>query len=89
MFSFEVRADSTLSAAEWNILILNAASLPADGPVTPVKCYGISSGTIQAGGTFAGTGVSFPIGMVIVVSTNTSCFTLAASVHAFISGDAQ
>lgn len=88
LFSFEVQADSTLSGAAWYIMMFNATAVPADGAVTPFKCYAIASGTTQAGGTFAGTGINFPLGLVIAVST-TGCFTLTSSTHAFISGDFQ
>lgn len=87
LFSFEVAADSTLSAAAWYILIFNATSAPADGAVQPTKCFPIPSGTGTAGGVYASNGVVFSTGIVISVST-TGCFTKTASSHAYISGDA-
>src|SRR5581483_2691357 len=45
LYSFEVSADSTLSAAAWWIMIYNATSAPADGSVTPAKCYAVPPGT--------------------------------------------
>lgn len=83
--SFEVSADSTLSAAAWWIMIYDAASAPADGAVTPAKCYGMASGTVSFSAGWAQP-VAFLTGMVIGVST-TGCFTKTASTHAFISGD--
>lgn len=86
LFSFEVQADSTLSAAAWWIMIYNATAVPADGAVTPFKCYAISSGTPQAGGTFGAGGIAFSSGIVIAVST-AGCFTQTSSAHAFLAGD--
>lgn len=88
LLSFEVQADSTLSAAAWWVMIYNATSAPADGAVTPAKCYAQTTGTTQMGGSFATGGVAFSTGIVIGVST-TGCFTKTASTHAFISGDFQ
>jgi hypothetical protein len=84
--SFNVAADSTLYAADWWIMIFDAASLPADGAVTPAKCYGIPAGTRGYNAGFSGGAIKFKTGIIIAVSTN-GCFTKAASVHAFISGD--
>lgn len=87
LYSFEVAADSTLSAAAWWIMIYNATSAPGDGAVTPLKCYAMPLGTTTFSAAFP-TPVAFSTGIVIGVSTN-GCFTKAASTHAFISGDAQ
>ena len=88
LFSFEVSADSTLSAAAWWIMIYNATSAPADGAVTPLKCYALPLGATAFTGAFDTGGVAFSTGIVIGVSTN-GCFTKAASTHALISGDFQ
>ena len=85
--SFEVSADSTLSAAAWWVMIYDAATAPADGTVTPKKCYAQASGATSFSAAFA-TPPIFTTGIVIGVST-TGCFTKTASIHAFISGDAQ
>ena len=87
LYSFEVSADSTLSAAAWWIMIFDATSLPGDGSVTPAKCYAFPSGVTSAAYAFPAA-VSFTTGIVIGVST-TGCFTKTASTHAFISGDYQ
>ena len=87
LYSFEVSADSTLSGSPWWIMIFNATTLPADGAVTPTKCYAMSSGQTSAAYAWM-IPVQFSTGIVIGVST-TGCFTKTASVHAFISGDAQ
>lgn len=87
LYSFEVSADSTLSAAAWWIMIYNATSAPGDGAVTPLKCYAMPSGTTAFSAAFP-TPIALSTGGVIGVST-TGCFTKTASTHAFISGDAQ
>jgi hypothetical protein len=85
LYSFEVQADSTLSAAAWYIMIYNATTAPADGSVTPIKCYQMPSGTLGANYAFPNP-IAFSAGIVIGVST-TGCLTKTASAHAFISGD--
>lgn len=87
LYSFEVSADSTLSAAAWWILIFDATSDPGNGSVTPRKCYAQVSGATSA--AYAWTfPIHFTTGIVIVVSTS-GCFTETQSAHAFISGDAK
>jgi hypothetical protein len=67
--------------------VFNATALPSDGTVTPVDCYVISANTgvgVQYNPPMAlGTGITVGFG------TGTSCFTLAASATAFISGQAK
>ena len=87
LYSFEVSADSTLSAAAWWVMVYNATSAPDDGAVTPVKCYALPSGSTSLSAAFP-TPVNLSAGIVIGVST-TGCFTKTASAHAFISGVAQ
>ena len=87
LYSFEVSADSTLSSAAWWIMIYNATTAPADGTVTPSKCYAQVSGATSAAYAWP-VPINFTTGIVVGVST-TGCFTKTASSHAFISGDAQ
>lgn len=87
LYSFEISADSTLSAAAWWIMIYNATSAPVDGAVTPLKCYAMALGVTSYSAAFP-VPVAFSTGITIGVST-TGCFTKTASTHAFISGDAQ
>ena len=87
LYSFQISADSTLSAAAWWVMVFNATSAPADGAVTPAKCYAVPSGTTSFSAGWA-TPVRLGTGATIVAST-TGCFSKTASVHAFISGDAQ
>jgi hypothetical protein len=88
--SFEVSADSTLSPAIWTILIYDAATAPADGAVTPAKCYILPTGTTNFSAAFNIPAI-FNNGVVIVISTGQTCFTQTTSggAHAFISGDVQ
>ena len=87
LYSLQVAADSTLSAANWWIMIFDATSLPGDGAITPAKCYGIPAGITGASFAFPNP-IRLATGITVGVST-TGCFTQTASIHAFISGDAQ
>jgi hypothetical protein len=87
LFSFEVTADSTLSAAAWWLMIYDAAAAPSDGAVTPAKCYEFPVGTASWSYGFASP-VAFTTGITLSVST-TGCFTKTASAHAFIAADYQ
>lgn len=87
LYSFQVSADSTLSAAPWWIMVFDATALPSNGAVTPLKCYALASGTNSFAAAFP-TPIAMANGITIGVSTN-GCFTLAASARAFISGDAK
>ena len=84
---FEVSVDSTLLAVPWWIMIFDATSAPADGAVTPAKCFGVPANTPSKayGFTYPPT---FNNGITIAVST-TDCFNKTESAHAFISGDLQ
>jgi len=86
LYSFEVSADSTLSGAAWWVMVYDATSAPADGAVTPAKCYAMPSGATLLSASFGPGPITFSTGIVIGVST-TGCFTKTASTHAFISGD--
>lgn len=86
LYSFDVSADSTLSGAAWWVMVFNATSAPADGAVTPAKCYAMPSGATTLTAAFAPGGTAFSTGITIVTST-TGCFSKTASAHAFISGD--
>lgn len=88
LYSFNVSADPTLSAAPWWVLIFNATAAPSNGAVTPAKCYAEPAGATSASGAFAAGGAAFSTGITIVASS-TGCFTQTLSAHAFISGDGQ
>ena len=87
LYSFEVAADSTLAGAAWWVMIYDATSAPADGAITPAKCYSLPSGATTMTGAFP-TPVAFATGITIGVSTN-GCYTKAQSTHALIGGDYQ
>ena len=88
LYTFEAIADATLNGAAWYIIIYDATSAPADGAVTPAKCYYVPSGQSTFGGTFGPAGTAFATGITIGVST-TGCFSKTASTHAFIAADIQ
>lgn len=88
LYSFNVGADSTLSAAAWWIMIYDLTAAPTDGAVTPAKCYPMPSGTTGFSAAFTSAPLALTTGITIGVST-TGCFTKTASTHAFISGDAK
>src|ERR1700679_4046915 len=88
LYSFEVSADSTLAASAWWIMVWNLTALPSNGSgLTPFKCYAQAAGTVSASYALP-TPVTLATGITIGVST-TGCFQQTASIHAFISGDAQ
>ena len=87
MADFQVSADTTLSGAAWWLMFYDATSAPADGAVTPYKCYALPSGQTTFAGAFVAP-LQFSTGITIGVST-TGCFTKTASTHAFISSDWQ
>jgi hypothetical protein len=88
LYSFNVSADATLAAAQWEVLIFNSATVPASGAVTPVKCYIVPAGGTSVSGAFP-TPLYLATGISIAVSTATTCFTKTDSAHGFISAYAQ
>jgi len=86
LWSFQVSAIGLVGAA-WYVMIFDATAAPADGAVTPRKCYVVASGTPGLSINFDAP-VVFGTGITISVST-TGCFTKTASTSAFISGDFQ
>jgi hypothetical protein len=87
LWSFDVSADTTLSASPWWIMIYNNTSAPADGAVTPAKCYALPAGATAFTGGFP-SGIAFSTGITIGVSS-TGCFSKTAQTHAFISADTR
>jgi hypothetical protein len=87
LYGLEISADATLSGADWYVMVHNSTTVPADGAVTPVKCWRVLSGQTNQNFTFPApiylnTGISISVG-------TTGCFTKTASVHAFISADVK
>lgn len=87
LYSLDVSADSTLSGAAWWVLVYDATSVPADGTVTPKKCFAEPSGATLIHVEFPNP-VAFTNGIVVVAST-TGCFSQTKSTHAFLSVDYQ
>lgn len=85
LFGIVVSADSTISGAAWWIMVFDATSLPSNGTVTPAKCYALPSGATSASYAWP-IGLNFTTGITVGAST-TGCFSLTASVHAFIAAD--
>lgn len=69
------------------VLVTNTTTVPADGAVTPLKCYVLPANSsldlnLRAAPVYFSTGIS-------VSFSTTGCFTKTASATAFISGDAK
>jgi len=78
---------ATSGASAGYVLIIDSATVPADGAVTPKFCY-----QIAANNTLSATWGTYPPvfsnGIVIVFST-TGCFTKTISATAFFSAQVQ
>ena len=77
----------TSGASAGYVMVFTDTSEPADGAVTPLKCYKIAANSTLVVDFRAGPPVQMIPGATIVFST-TGCFTKTASATAFISGDA-
>ena len=79
----------TTGASAGFVIVLDSATVPADGTITGVKkCYVIqANSTLSA--SFASMPDTFTNGIVVLFSTAANCFTKTASATAFISGDVQ
>jgi hypothetical protein len=75
-------ASVTTGAAAGYFLILNAASDPGNGAVTPVKCVPVGANSAAGISADPDTMWDFPKGIVLVFST-TGCFTETQSATAF------
>jgi|CXWL01.1.fsa_nt_gi hypothetical protein len=84
LYGFNVTSSTTAGY----VLLFNSATVPADGAVTPVKCYKLSANSTISGSWLPGPAARFSSGIVIVYST-TGCFTKTVEDTAFISGDYQ
>lgn len=67
------------------VMVFNATSIPADGTVTPARCYVLAANS-SFDLAFKPTPIFFGTGIVVVFST-TGCFTKTASATAFIAAD--
>lgn len=76
----------TTGASAGYVMIFNATSAPADGAVTPIKCYSVPA-TSSFGASWNNP-AAFSTGITVVFST-TGCFTKTISATAFISGEVK
>lgn len=76
----------TATSAAGYVLIYNSATKPADGAVTPVACYYISSAPGTLGIAFTPFPLKMGTGITAVFST-TGCFTQTSSSTAFFLGE--
>jgi hypothetical protein len=75
---------SVTSSAAGYVLVYNSKTVPADGAVTPIACYYLSSGP----GSLGVVATPFPISMstgISVAFSSTGCFTQTSSATAFFS----
>ena len=84
LFGLNVVSGATAGVVQ----VFNSATIPADGAVTPAKCYFLAANSsldlnLRAAPLYLSAGVS------VAFSSGTSCFTKAASATAFISGDTK
>jgi hypothetical protein len=78
---------ATSGATAGYVLLIDSASVPADGAVTPKFCYSLPA-TQTTGASWISYPAPFSSGIVIVFSTS-GCFTKAASATAFFSAQIQ
>lgn len=88
LYSLDVTADATLSAAAWAIMVFNSTTVPAAGAVTPAWCMLLPAGATGYAGAFP-TPMYLGTGISIAVSVGQTCFTKTDSAHGFISANAQ
>lgn len=86
LVSFQVVADSTLSASDWYVWVINATSKPADGALIAANCFPVQAGNPVFSAYYGPQGKSFTSGVVVEVST-TGCSSITASAHAYIVGE--
>ncbi len=80
-------ASVTTSTTVGYLMVLNATSLPANGAVSPVACYGPLPASQSFGAAWS-TPVTLSTGITLAFSS-TGCATLTAATAAFIAGQAQ
>jgi hypothetical protein len=78
----------TAGASAGFVLVLDSATIPSAGAVTPIKCLPLaaSAGIHVA---FGSAPVQVSKGATVLFSTGANCFTYAVSATAFISADVQ
>jgi len=83
LYGFQATAGTTAGY----VMAFNATSAPADGTVTPLKCYAVAASATRD--VKFEPPVSFSTGITLVFSTGTDCFTKTASATVFMSGDVK
>lgn len=78
---------ATTGAAAGYVMLIDSATVPADGAVTPKFCYQVPANTTISE-TWGAYPAVFNNGIVIVFST-TGCFTKTISATAFFSAQTQ
>lgn len=78
----------TSSTTAGYVLLFDATSVPADGAVTPIKCYKLGGNATVVVSWLPGPVLRFVNGLVAVYST-TGCFSKAVENTAFISGEVE
>ncbi len=86
LFGFDVVGDSTAIAATWYVMVFDATSLPANGAITPVKCYPVAAGNPLFSADFGSGGIAFTTGITIGISSTGPFTQTTLGAHAFISG---
>jgi hypothetical protein len=84
LYGFSVIA----GASAGYVLVLDTATVPADGPVAPKKCYPLPATGVLAASWQPGPPVAFVNGITVVFSSS-GCFSKTAQTAAFISGEVQ
>jgi hypothetical protein len=79
--------DATSGGTAGYLLILDSATVPADGPVAPRFCFALPA-TQTTGASWLSYPVNFNNGIVVVFSS-TGCFTKTISSTAFFSAQVQ
>ena len=77
----------TSGASAGYVMLFDAATVPADGPVAPLRCMPIAANT-GLDINWRAAPIYLQQGAVVVFSTS-GCFTKASSSTAFIAGDIQ
>jgi hypothetical protein len=81
------QAVATTGASAGFFMIFDSATVPADGIVTPVRCYAMAASSTT--GVGPGLNIPFNKGIVFVFSTGANCGTKTVSATAWFGGQAQ
>lgn len=80
--------DVTSGTVAGYVMLFDTASVPADGAVTPVKCWPLAASSSLTQRWNGGPPLLFRNGIQVVFSS-TGCFTKTGSATAFVSGEIQ